>query len=170
MPHLQLRNTVLVFVHRDTIQISPAADKDAFVAASQKSFFGDVAVINKADPRSSSPHGKRASPITVKEPRSQGPPKPPRLTPSPTQSISPLLKRRKAEVGRTSPALKSSIPSILVEDEHMETECGMDVNTGETKSRKKEGRVRKREKSRSVQPKSPDEGRTHSATVTVKLI
>ncbi|XP_054634798.1 striated muscle preferentially expressed protein kinase-like isoform X3 [Dunckerocampus dactyliophorus] len=56
-------------------------------------------------PRSLSPTGKRASLVTVRETGSQYPAKPPRLTPSPTPSTSPHLKRRKA------------VPAILVEDE-----------------------------------------------------
>lgn len=160
-----LRNSFRVFVHRDSIQSSAAADKDALVAMSQKSSIlhlgtyskTDTKMANKADPRSPSPHGKRASPLPVREPGSQCPTKPPRLTPSPTPSISPLLKRRKAEVGRTSPALKVNIPTILVEDEPMETECGADMSNEGTKTRRKE--VRKSKKGRSVQPRSPEEGR-----------
>ncbi|XP_061918758.1 striated muscle preferentially expressed protein kinase-like isoform X2 [Entelurus aequoreus] len=60
--------------------------------------------------RSHSPTGKRALPVTVREAGSQYPAKPPRLTPSPTPSTSPHLKRCKA------------IPAILVEDETVPTE------------------------------------------------
>nr|XP_057907999.1 striated muscle preferentially expressed protein kinase isoform X2 [Doryrhamphus excisus] len=67
---------------------------------------------SKDKDRSLSPTGKRASPVTVRESGSQYPAKPPRLTPSPTPSISPHLKRRKA------------IPTILVEDETVTTEYG----------------------------------------------
>lgn len=116
---------------------------------------------SKMDRRSPSPHGKRASQITVREPGSQYPPKPPRLTPSPTPSISPLLKRRKAEVGRTSPALKLNIPTILVEDEPMETECVADRSAEGTKTRRKEGKVRKSKTGRAAQPRSPEEGRMY---------
>lgn len=164
-----LQNSSCVFAHRGIIQSSPAADRDALVAASQKAVSRDLGMnsetdtnmVNKADPRSPSPQGKRASPLTVRETGSHGPPKPPRLTPSPSPSISPLLKRRKAEVGRTSPALKVSIPTILVEDEPMETECGADTNHGGTKTRRKDGRVHKSQKGRSVQPRSPEQGRTY---------
>lgn len=125
------------------------AGKD--VPTSPKSSNADLATFsnmaNKADPRSASPHGKRASPLTVREAGSQHPPKPPRLTPSPTPSVSPLLKRRKAEAGRTSPAL--NIPTILVEDEPMEVDCDAD------RSRRKGGKVGKSKKGR-----SPEEGRT----------
>lgn len=156
-----------IFAHRETPQSSPAADKDALVATSQKSPFRDLGTDskrdtktdNKADHRSPSPHGKRTSPITVREPGSHYPPKPPRLSPSPTPSISPLLKRRKAEAGRTSPALKLNIPTILLEDEPMETECAADRSNEGSKTRRKEGKVRKSKKGRSAQPRSPEEGR-----------
>ncbi|XP_076580094.1 striated muscle preferentially expressed protein kinase-like [Chaetodon auriga] len=165
LPGQPLPTATRTSLTRETQQSSPAADKDATVATSQKSSFRDVGTDSKrdtkmdkkADPRSPSPHGKRASPVTVREAGSQYPPKPPRLTPSPTPSISPLLKRRKAEVGRTSPALKVNIPTILVEDEPMETECVADRDEG-TKARRKEGKVRKSKKGRSVQPRSPEEG------------
>ena len=113
----------------------------------------------EADHRSPSPSGKRASPITMREPGSQFPSKPPRLTPSPTPSVSPLLKRRKAEAGRTPPTLKVNIPTILVEGEPMETECAAGRSNERSKTRKKEGKVRKSKQGRSVQPKSPEEGR-----------
>lgn len=169
IPHLSgLHNSSLVLAHRETLQSSPAADKDALVATSQKSSSPvrdlgtdskrDTKMDNKGDIRSTSPIGKRASPISVREPGSQYLPKPPRLTPSPTPSISPLLKRRKAEAGRTSPALKFNIPTILVEDEPMETECVTHRSNEGSKTRRKEGKVRKR--GRSVQPRSPEEGRT----------
>lgn len=158
--HLNIYSTVLhnsscVFTLRGLTPSSPAADEDA----SPKNISRDLGVSSKTDthtdPRSPSPQGKRASPVTGRETGSQCPPKPPRLTASPTPSVSPLLKRRKAEVGRTSPALKVSIPTILVEDEPMETECG-----GGAKTRRKDGRVRKSKKGRPVQPRSPEEGRT----------
>lgn len=159
-----LHKSFHVRTHRGAMQSSQAADKD--VPMSQKSSTADLATFsktaNKADPRSSSPHGKRASPLTVREPGFQYPPKPPRLTPSPTPSVSPLLKRRKAEAGRTSPALKVNIPTILVEDEPMEVDCDAD------RSRRKEGKVRKSHllrtssglTGRSGQTGSPEEGRT----------
>lgn len=140
-------------MHRDPPQSPPAADKYAFVATSQKSSFRDLGADAKApDARSLSPHGKRASPLTARELGSQCPPKPPRLSLSPAPSISPLLKRRKAEAARTSPVPKVSIPAILVEDEPMEAECGEG-----TRTRRKEGRVRKSKKGRG---RSPEEGRT----------
>uniref|UniRef100_A0A3P8T7Y8 Striated muscle enriched protein kinase a n=1 Tax=Amphiprion percula TaxID=161767 RepID=A0A3P8T7Y8_AMPPE len=114
------------------------------------------------------PQGKPAdtSPVLVREPGSQYPPKPPRLTPSPTPSISPLQKRRKAEAGRTSPALKMNIPTILVEDEPMETESVAD----KSKTRRREGRVCKSKKGRSAEPRSPEEGRKHFIISTDKCI
>lgn len=66
-----------------------------------------------------SSHGKRASEAA------QGPAKPPRLTTaaaSPSQSISPLTKRRREGEVRSLPALKVNIPTILVEDEPMEVD------------------------------------------------
>ncbi|XP_019897937.3 striated muscle preferentially expressed protein kinase isoform X4 [Esox lucius] len=74
-------------------------------------------------PRSPSPTAQRGpSPTLVREassPLSNFPPKPQRFSPTPsptsTLSISPLTKRRKAE-------LKMTIPTILVEDEPMEME------------------------------------------------
>ncbi|KAF1371856.1 hypothetical protein PFLUV_G00273700 [Perca fluviatilis] len=153
---------------RETRQSSPAADKNALVAVSQKfsSPTGDLGMDSnretkmdkEADHRSPSPSGKRASPITMREPGSQFPSKPPRLTPSPTPSVSPLLKRRKAEAGRTPPTLKVNIPTILVEGEPMETECAAGRSNERSKTRKKEGKVRKSKQGRSVQPKSPEEG------------
>ncbi|XP_061633379.1 striated muscle preferentially expressed protein kinase isoform X3 [Phyllopteryx taeniolatus] len=70
--------------------------------------------LSKEKDRSPSPKGKSVSPVTVRESESQYSNKPPRLTPSPTPSISPLLKRRKAE--------KVAIPAILVEDETIKNE------------------------------------------------
>lgn len=157
----------LVFAYREALQSSPAADKDALVATSRKSSspIRDLGAYskmdNKADHRSPSPNGKRASPITVREPGSQYPPKPPRLTPSPTPSISPLVKRRKAEAGRTSPALKLNIPTILVEDEPMETD-GVADRSNERSRRK----VRKTKKGQS-QPRSPKEGRTYFMIIRI---
>ncbi|XP_069554254.1 striated muscle preferentially expressed protein kinase-like isoform X1 [Brachyistius frenatus] len=144
---------------RETRQSSLPADKDALVAIYHKSSSSsrvqgmdskrDSKMDNKADPRSPSPTEKRASPVTVKEPGSQYPNKPPRLTPS---STPPLLKKRKAEAGRTSPALKVNIPTILVEDEPMETESVADRSN---EGSKREGRVRKSKKGH---PRSPEEG------------
>ncbi|XP_056286813.1 striated muscle preferentially expressed protein kinase isoform X2 [Pseudoliparis swirei] len=82
-------------------------------------------------------HG--AAPLTVREPGSLYPPKPkPQAPPSPAPSISPLTKRRKAEAGRTSPATRTSIPAILVEDEPLETEG--DARRKEGNALKTEGR------------------------------
>ncbi|XP_039998071.1 striated muscle preferentially expressed protein kinase isoform X2 [Xiphias gladius] len=153
---------------REKLQSSPVADKDTLVATSRKfsstsrdlgtDLRIDAKMDNKADHGSPVPHGSRASPVTVREPGSQYPPKPPRLTPSPTPSISPLLKRRKAEVGRTSPALKVNIPAILVEDEPIETECVADRSNEDSKTSREEGRVRKSKRGRSAPHRSPEEG------------
>ncbi|XP_042368829.1 LOW QUALITY PROTEIN: striated muscle preferentially expressed protein kinase [Plectropomus leopardus] len=152
LPGQPLPTATRTSITRETLQSSTAAGKDA-----QKSLVRDLGteskMENKADRRSPSPNGKRASPITVREPGSQFPPKPPRLTPSPTPSISPLLKKRKAEAGRTSPALKMNIPTILVEDEPMETESAADE-----RSRRREGKIHKGRKGRSAQPRSPEDG------------
>lgn len=157
----------LSLARREKTQSSPADDKDTLVASSHKSSSssrGDLGTDNKMDDktdhRSASPSGKRASPVTVREPWSNYPPKPPRLSPSPTPSVSPLLKRRKAEVGRASPALKVNIPTILVEDEPMETECDADRSNEGSRTRRKEGRARKSRRGRAAQPRSPEEGRT----------
>lgn len=162
-----LCNSFLVLAHRETLQSSPAADKDVATSRKSSSPVRDLGTNPKrddeSDQRSASPSGKRASPVTVRQPGSQYPPKPPRLTPSPTPSISPLVKRRKAEAGRTSPALKLNIPTILVEDEPMETECDPD----RSRSRRAEGRVRKSKKGRSHQPRSPEEGTGFSFNTSV---
>ncbi len=54
-----------------------------------------------------------------------------------------------------------NIPTILVEDEPMETECITDRSNEGSKTRRKEGKVRKSKKGRSVQPRSPEEGRIY---------
>ncbi|XP_012780144.3 striated muscle preferentially expressed protein kinase isoform X2 [Maylandia zebra] len=138
-------------VHQLPGQPLPIATKTSLIRVDSKRDTN----MDKADHRSPGPTGKRASPVTVREPGPQFPPKPPRLTPSPNPSISPLLKRRKAEVGRTSPAMKVNIPTILVEDEPMETES---VPHRSNEGRKREGRVHKSKKGRSAQRKSADEG------------
>ncbi|KAG8004491.1 Striated muscle preferentially expressed protein kinase, partial [Nibea albiflora] len=147
LPGQPLPTATRTSLTRETQQSFPAAQKSSSRDLNSKTD-------NKADTRSTSPHGKRTSPITT--PSSQCPPKPPRLTPSPTPSTSPLLKRRKAEASRASPGLKVSIPTILVEDEPMETECVADMSNNEgTKTRTREGKVRKSKKGR--QPRSPEE-------------
>lgn len=140
--------------YRETLQKSTGADKDALVESLKR----ETKVDNKADSRPPSPTGKGTSPLTVREPGSQYPPKPPRLAPSPTPSVSPLVKRRKAEAGRTSPSTRVNIPIILVE-EPMETECVANRSNATSKTRRKERRVRN--KGGSVQPRSPEEGTTY---------
>ncbi|KAM4602243.1 striated muscle preferentially expressed protein kinase-like [Polymixia lowei] len=165
---------------RETLQSSPAAklsitsETEPLVTTSQEPSSNPerpqlkpeskrgTKMDEKADRRSPSPIGKRVSPVTVREPGSSYPSKPPRLTPSPTPSISPLMKRRKAEAGRSSPALKVTIPTILVEEEPMEEEeeeCAGQRSGEGNRSRagRKEGRSRKTKKGRSRQPKSPEE-------------
>ncbi|KAM3857113.1 striated muscle preferentially expressed protein kinase [Diretmus argenteus] len=152
-----------------------AADKDALVATTpkpsspsrdleipqlQKDSRRNTKMDGTTGRRSPSPTGKRVPLITIREPGSQYQSKPPRLTPSPTPSISPLLKRRKAEAGWTSPALKVTIPTIQVEDEPMETESVRE-RSGEghrSSAGRKEGCSRKSKKGRSGQPLSPEEG------------
>ncbi|XP_070711425.1 striated muscle preferentially expressed protein kinase [Pempheris klunzingeri] len=168
LPGQPLPTATRASLTRETLQSSPTADKDTFVATSQKSLSPfrdlgtdskrDTKMEDKADHRSPSPHGKRASPVNVREPGSQYPPKPPRLTPSPTPSTSPLLKRRKAEAGWMPPAFKANTPTILVEDEPMETDCVPDRSNEQVKTRRKEGKVRKSKKDRSLQPRCPEEG------------
>ncbi|XP_061572129.1 striated muscle preferentially expressed protein kinase [Cololabis saira] len=112
----------------------------------------------KSEQRSSNPTVKRVSIVTVKEPGSQHPPKSSRFTPSPTPSISPLMKKRRAEAGRRSPSFKLNIPTIVVKDELMETESGGDGSSETSKARRKDGRTRKGRRSRSAPPGSPEEG------------
>ncbi|KAM6893731.1 striated muscle preferentially expressed protein kinase-like [Xenentodon cancila] len=118
----------------------------------------DTELDNKSDQRSSNPTVKRVSIVTVKEPGSQHPPKSSRPTPSPTPSVSPLIKKRRAEAGRRSPSLKLNIPTIVVKDELMETESSRDRNNETSKARRKDGRIRKGKESRSAQPGFPEEG------------
>ncbi|XP_035478783.2 striated muscle preferentially expressed protein kinase isoform X2 [Scophthalmus maximus] len=158
LPGQPLLTATRTSLTREKPQSYPAADKHTLVAQSSSSSRDlgadskrDTKMDNRAGPRPRSPNGKTASLDTVREPGSQHPPKPPRLTPSPTPSISPLLKRRKAAVGRTSPALKVNIPTILVEDEPMEIDCAAD------RTRRKEGNVRKGKRGRSAQPCADEE-------------
>ncbi|XP_068165520.1 striated muscle preferentially expressed protein kinase isoform X2 [Antennarius striatus] len=114
-----------------------AADEHTLASPLQKSF---------TDPerRSPSPHGKRASPLMSRE----YPPKPPRLTSSPTP-VSPLLKKRRAEASRTSSAPKVNVPTLLVEDEPMETQH---ASVGRW------GGVHQSKRGHSAQDTSPEEG------------
>lgn len=150
-----LHKRLSVFVRRDTKANFPSANKDALAATPTKAAVRD-ADSAAAKARSSSPHGKRASPLPVREAGSHRLPKP-LQTPSAAPSISPLLKRRKAEAGQTCPPAGVSIPTILVEDEPMETECCSDGSS----ARRKEGRVPQRE----TGPGSPDKGKTPITSV-----
>ncbi|XP_077957124.1 striated muscle preferentially expressed protein kinase-like isoform X3 [Gasterosteus aculeatus] len=151
LPTATRKSLTSFLTYRETLQKSTGADKDALVESLKR----ETKVDNKADSRPPSPTGKGTSPLTVREPGSQYPPKPPRLAPSPTPSVSPLVKRRKAEAGRTSPSTRVNIPIILVE-EPMETECVANRSNATSKTRRKERRVRN--KGGSVQPRSPEEG------------
>ncbi|XP_072235422.1 striated muscle preferentially expressed protein kinase [Leuresthes tenuis] len=146
-----------------TLQSSLAADKVVTSSLQPWSSSKDKELDSKRDSkkdkshhRSPSPTGKRASPITVREPGSQYPPKPSRITPLHTPS-SPSLKKRRAEAGQISPALKVDIPTILIEDEPMESETA-DTSNERRKTKRKEGRVRKSKKGHSAQPRSSEEG------------
>ncbi|XP_028277245.1 striated muscle preferentially expressed protein kinase-like isoform X2 [Parambassis ranga] len=150
LPRQPLPTATRTSLIRETIQSLQAADKDTLAASSHKS--SSSSRDHKADHRSPSPTGNTSCPKNLREPGFQCPPKPPRNTPSASPSISPLLKKRKAEVGRTSPALKVNIPTILVEDEPMEMEKATD------RSRRRDGRLRKNSRGRSAQPRSPEEG------------
>ncbi|XP_036071735.1 striated muscle preferentially expressed protein kinase isoform X3 [Oryzias melastigma] len=112
----------------------------------------DNAAAKQSLHRANAPTDRRASPVSAKEPGSQFPPKPPRLTPLPTRSASPILKKRKTEEGRVSPYRKVGLPVILVDDEPMETDepggCSKEANG----AKRKEGRTRKSKKGRSNQP------------------
>lgn len=68
-------------------------------------------------------------------------------------------------MGRTSPAMKVNIPTVL--DEPMETECLADRHNEEEKTRRTEERVHRSKKGRSSQHRSPEEGRTYFI-ITVK--
>ncbi|XP_029696722.1 striated muscle preferentially expressed protein kinase isoform X8 [Takifugu rubripes] len=139
---------------RETKPNFHSTPKDAFAATGQKSPMGGTDSKAATRPRSCSSHGKRATPLTAREPGSPCPPKPFQMTPSPALSVSPLLKRRKAEASQTCRAAKMSIPTILVENEPMETECGPDIRNKGTKARQKEGRVLQSE----MGPGTPDKG------------
>uniref|UniRef100_A0A1A8ETI8 non-specific serine/threonine protein kinase n=1 Tax=Nothobranchius korthausae TaxID=1143690 RepID=A0A1A8ETI8_9TELE len=85
---------------------------------------------------------ERASPVTGTEQS-----KPSRRTPSPAPSVSPVLKKRRAEA-----ALQANTPTILVEDEHMAEDRGAN------RSKRTEERVRKTRKGVPKQSRSPGEG------------
>lgn len=64
-------------------------------------------------------------------------------------------------MGRTSAATRVNIPTVLVEDEPMETECPADRHNEEEETRRREERVHRSKKGRSSQPGSPEDGRKH---------
>ncbi|XP_015229457.1 PREDICTED: striated muscle preferentially expressed protein kinase isoform X2 [Cyprinodon variegatus] len=125
--------------------------------ATRKGINRDPGIDSKADKmmENKSHHGttgKRSSPVAAGEPSSQYLPKPSR-----PPAVSPLVKKRRAEVGRVSPAPKVNIPTILVEDEPMEEECPTGKSKENHPNRRREGRVRKKKKDHSAQPRSPEE-------------
>ncbi|XP_026157880.1 striated muscle preferentially expressed protein kinase isoform X3 [Mastacembelus armatus] len=166
LPRKPLPTATRTSFTRKTLQSSSAADNDTFVATSHKSSSSSRATVsnrdtkmdNKADHKTPSSNGKRESPVALQEHGSHYPPKPSRLTPSSPTSISPLLKRRKAEAGRMSSGFKVNIPTILVEDEPMETESVADMCNKEDETRRKERRVHKSKKGHSAQPRAQEEG------------
>ncbi|KAM9766866.1 striated muscle preferentially expressed protein kinase isoform 2-T2 [Menidia menidia] len=120
-----------------------AAGKTA--SRSLRSHSKDTGPDSKTD-RVPSPTGKR-------DPGSRHPPKPSRLSPSPALSSSPTSKKRRAEAGRHSPAApKADIPTILIEDESMES------RTAPSRTGKRDGRVRKSKMGRSARPRTSEEG------------
>lgn len=150
-----------VFICRETKPNFHSTPKDAFAATGPKSPMADTDPKAATKPRPSSPHGKRATPLRVRDPGSPCPPKPFQMTPSPVLSVSPLLKRRKAEASQTCRAAKMSIPTILVENEPMETECAPDIRNKGTKAHQKEGRVLQSE----MGPGTADKGKAAITSV-----
>lgn len=146
--------TAFMSVRRDTKPNVHSTNKDTFAAAQTKAALRD-ADSAEAKPGSSSPQGKQASPLTVREAGAQRIPKA-LHTPSLVPSISPLLKRRKAEADQTCPLARMRIPTILVEDEPMEMECGSDGRDKGSNTRWKERKVCQSK----TGPGSPDKGKT----------
>ncbi|XP_035984095.1 striated muscle preferentially expressed protein kinase isoform X4 [Fundulus heteroclitus] len=115
----------------------------------------DATMENKSHHGSPGPTGKRSCPVTAREPSSQHPPRPNRPTPTLPPAVSPLVKNRRAEVGRVSSALKGSLPTILVEDESMEDKGPKGQSKENHQTRQREVRVRK---SKTGHSRSPREG------------
>ncbi|XP_043965421.1 striated muscle preferentially expressed protein kinase-like isoform X4 [Gambusia affinis] len=140
-------------LNSETLRSSPADDKHTLLPTSFKSSSSsrdpgthsstDTKMENKSHHGSSNPTGKRSSPVPSGEPPSQHPPKCNRPSLALPPAVSPLLKKRRAEAGRVSLALKVTIPNILVEDEPMEEEGPTDDNKGKHRTGRREGRVRK---------------------------
>jgi len=145
----------------ETLQSSPAEDKHTLLPTSFKSSSSsrnlgthsntDTKMENKSHYGSSNPTGKRSSPVPSVELPSQHLPKSNRPSPALPPVVSPLLKKRRAEVGR------GPIPTILVEDEPMEEERPTDDNKAKHRTGRREGRVRKNKQG---QPLSAEEGRS----------
>ncbi|KAK5847906.1 hypothetical protein PBY51_016998 [Eleginops maclovinus] len=85
LPGQPLPTAIRTSLTREPLQSSPAADTDALVAKSQKSSSPIRDLGSKRDNQAGH-RSPRTSPLTVSEPGSQYPPKPPRLAPSPTPS------------------------------------------------------------------------------------
>lgn len=150
-----LYNRLYVFLHRDAEPEFHSTNKDTFAKVAVRE--ADSAATK---PRLSSPQGKRATPLTVREAGPQKLPKP-LQTPSPVPPISPLLKRRKAEAGQTCLPARVSIPTILVEGEPMETARGSDGRNNGSSTQWKERRVLQSKRG----PGSPDKGKAPITSV-----
>uniref|UniRef100_A0A3Q3NG44 Striated muscle enriched protein kinase a n=1 Tax=Mastacembelus armatus TaxID=205130 RepID=A0A3Q3NG44_9TELE len=80
-----------------------------------------------------------------------------------------LQEHGKAEAGRMSSGFKVNIPTILVEDEPMETESVADMCNKEDETRRKERRVHKSKKGHSAQPRAQEEGRPYFMMIVDKV-
>ncbi|XP_014907071.1 striated muscle preferentially expressed protein kinase isoform X2 [Poecilia latipinna] len=159
LPGQPLATATRKSLNSETLQSSPADDKHALLPTSFKSSSSsrdlgthsntDTKMENKSHHGSSNPTGKRSSPVPSGELLSQHPPKSNRPSPALPPAVSPLLKKRRAEVGWVT------IPTILVEDEPMEEERPTDDNKGKHRTGRREGRVRKNKQG---QPLSAEEG------------
>ncbi|XP_054914995.1 striated muscle preferentially expressed protein kinase-like isoform X2 [Poeciliopsis prolifica] len=162
LPGQPLATAARKSLNSETLRSSPADDKHTLLPTSFKPSSSsrdpgthsntDTKMENKSHHGSSNPTGKRSSPVLSVEPLSQHPPESNRPSPALPPAVSPLLKKRRAEVGRGSLALKVSIPTILVEDEPMEEEGPTDDNKGKHRTRR---RVRR---TKQGQPMSAEEG------------
>uniref|UniRef100_A0A3B5Q7F4 Striated muscle enriched protein kinase a n=1 Tax=Xiphophorus maculatus TaxID=8083 RepID=A0A3B5Q7F4_XIPMA len=152
LPGQPLATAARKSLNSESLRSSPADDKHTLLPTSFKSSSSsrdagthsttDTKMENKSHHGYSNSTGKRSSPVPSGEPSSQHPPKSNRPSPALPPAVSPLLKKRRAEVGRVSLALKVTIPNILVEDEPMEEEGPTDDNKGKHRTGRREGRVR----------------------------
>ncbi|XP_032411956.1 striated muscle preferentially expressed protein kinase isoform X2 [Xiphophorus hellerii] len=153
LPGQPLATAARKSLNSETLRSSPADDKHTLLPTSFKSSSSsrdvgthsntDTKMENKSHHGYSNSTGKRSSPVPSGEPPSQHPPKSNRPSPALPPAVSPLLKKRRAEVGQVSLALKVTIPNILVEGEPMEEEGPTDDNKGKHRTGRREGRVRK---------------------------